>query len=171
MNDEMTIGSSEQPPSGGGSDFEAAAAVAQKLQARLRATICGRDDVIDLVFVCTPNKVNVALLEACASEVEKAAADYLAEPAAPATTIFDYLHASLPAALEAQREKLAEAQKGMDFRQYDKAIYLIEQSEINSELAIEKSKTALVRAQVTENVRENEILREDYESTYGEDFR
>ena len=59
----------------------------------------------------------------------------------------------------------------MDFRQYDKAIYLIEQSEINSELAIEKSKTALVRAQVTENVRENEILREDYESTYGEDFR
>ena len=76
-----------------------------------------------------------------------------------------------PVELRFAREKLAEAKKGMDFRQYDKAIYLIEQSEINSELAIEKSKTAGVRAQVTEKVRENEILREDYETTYGEDFR
>jgi hypothetical protein len=76
-----------------------------------------------------------------------------------------------PVELRFAREKLAEAQKGMDFRQYDKAIYLIEQSEINSELAIEKSKTALVRTQVTEKIRENEILREDYEATYGEDFR
>ena len=38
-------------------------------------------------------------------------------------------------------------------------------------LAIEKSKTALVRSQVTEKARENEILREDYQATYGEDFR
>jgi pyruvate dehydrogenase E1 component alpha subunit len=49
-----------------------------------------------------------ALLADCAREVEKAAADYLAEPAAPATTIFDYLHASLPAALESQRESVRE---------------------------------------------------------------
>ena len=51
------------------------------------------------------------------------------------------------------------------------AIYLIEQSEINSELAIEKSRTAEVRAQVAEQTRENEILREDFESTFGEDFK
>jgi hypothetical protein len=76
-----------------------------------------------------------------------------------------------PVELRFAREKLAEAQKGMEYRQYDKAIYLIEQSEINSELAIEKSRTAEVRAQVAEQTRENEILREDFESTFGEDFK
>ena len=33
----------------------------------------------------------------------------------------------------------------MEYKQYDKSIYLIEQSEINSELAIEKSRAAEVR--------------------------
>ena len=76
-----------------------------------------------------------------------------------------------PVELRFAREKLAEAHKGMEARQYDKSIYLVEQSEINSELAIEKSKTAIIRAKVTELARENEILREDFESTFGEDFR
>jgi hypothetical protein len=76
-----------------------------------------------------------------------------------------------PVELRFAREKLAEAQKGMEYRQYDKSIYLIEQSEINSELAIEKSRTAEARAQVAEQTRENEILREDFESTFGEDFK
>jgi hypothetical protein len=75
-----------------------------------------------------------------------------------------------PVELRFAREKLAEAHKGMEVKQYDKSIYLIEQSVINSELAIEKSRTAVSRAEVTEQVRENEILREDFESTYGEDF-
>jgi len=75
-----------------------------------------------------------------------------------------------PVELRFAREKLADARKGMEVKQYDKSIYLIEQSEINSELAIEKSRTALVRAKVSEQARENEILREDFESTYGEDF-
>ncbi len=75
-----------------------------------------------------------------------------------------------PVELRFAREKLAEAQKGMDYRQYDKSIYLIEQSEINSELAIEKSRAAIVRARLAEQARENEILREDFESTFGEDF-
>ena len=76
-----------------------------------------------------------------------------------------------PVELRFAREKLAEARKGMEVKQYDKSIYLIEQSEINSELAIEKSRAALVREKVTENRRENAILREDYESTFGEDFK
>jgi hypothetical protein len=76
-----------------------------------------------------------------------------------------------PVELRFAREKLAEARKGMEVRQYDKSIYLLEQSEINSELAIEKSKAAVMRAKVAELTRENEILKEDYESTYGEDFR
>ena len=75
-----------------------------------------------------------------------------------------------PVELRFAREKLAEARKGMEVKQYDKSIYLIEQSEINSELAIEKSRTAVTRAKVSEKARENEILREDFESTFGEDF-
>ena len=76
-----------------------------------------------------------------------------------------------PVELRFAREKLAEARKGMEAKQYDKAIYLIEQSEINSELAIEKSRTAKIRTRVTERARENEILREEFEFTYGEDFK
>ena len=75
-----------------------------------------------------------------------------------------------PVELRFAREKLAEARKGMEVKQYDKSIYLIEQSEINSELAIEKCRTAEIRAKVSEQTRENEILREDFESTFGEDF-
>jgi len=47
-----------------------------------------------------------ALLAACTDEVEQAAASYLAEPAAPAASIFDYLYAALPPALENQRAAL-----------------------------------------------------------------
>jgi len=75
-----------------------------------------------------------------------------------------------PVELRFAREKLAEARKGMEVKQYDKSIYLIEQSEINSELAIEKSRTAVTRAKVSQKARENEILREDFKSTFGEDF-
>jgi hypothetical protein len=75
-----------------------------------------------------------------------------------------------PVEVRFAREKLAEAHKGMEVRQYDKSIYLIEQSEINSELAIEKCRTAGMRARVAELSRENEILHEDYKATFGEDF-
>jgi len=75
-----------------------------------------------------------------------------------------------PVELRFAREKLAEARKGIEARQYDKSFYLIEQSEINSELAIEKSRAAVMRAKVAELARENDILREDFESTYGGDF-
>jgi len=74
-----------------------------------------------------------------------------------------------PVELRFAREKLAEANKGMELKQYDKSTYLIEQSEINSELAIEKSRAALTRARVSELTRENEILKEDFKATYGED--
>jgi len=76
-----------------------------------------------------------------------------------------------PVELRFAREKLAEANKGMEYKQFDKSIYLIDQSEINSELAIEKSRAAEVRIKVAEQARSNEILREDYESTFGEDFK
>jgi len=74
-----------------------------------------------------------------------------------------------PVELRFAREKLAEANEGMELRQYDKAIYLIEQSELNSELAIEKSRTAVTRARVAESTRDYEVLKADFEATYGED--
>lgn len=76
-----------------------------------------------------------------------------------------------PVELRFAREKLAEARKGMDVRQYDKSTVLIEQSEINSELAIEKCRTAEARIRLAEASRNNEILKEDFEATYGEEFR
>ena len=76
-----------------------------------------------------------------------------------------------PVELRFAREKLAEANKGMELKQYDKSIVLIEQSEINSELAIEKCRTAVTRARVAELSRENEILKEDFKATFGEDAR
>jgi len=73
-----------------------------------------------------------------------------------------------PVELRFAREKLLEAQKGVEYKQYDKSFYLIEQSEINAELAIEKSRGAQVRAEVTALTRENEVLRQDFEATFGE---
>ena len=71
-----------------------------------------------------------------------------------------------PVELKFAREKLMAAHDAMASKQYD----LVEQSQINSELAIEKTRAAEIRARVTELARENEILREDYEATYGEVF-
>lgn len=73
-----------------------------------------------------------------------------------------------PVELRFAREKLAEARKGVEYKQFDKAIVLIEESEINSELAIEKTRTAKIRNNVSDLSRKNEILREDFEATYGE---
>ncbi len=76
-----------------------------------------------------------------------------------------------PVELRFAREKLAEAHKGMEYKQFDKAIYLIDQSEINSELALAKTRAAIIRGKVTDLARENEILREEFESTFGENFK
>jgi len=74
-----------------------------------------------------------------------------------------------PVELRFAREKLEEAHKGIEFKQYEKSWYLIEQAEINAELALEKSRSAVIRSQVTELVRKNEILREEFANNYGEE--
>ena len=76
-----------------------------------------------------------------------------------------------PVELRFALEKIAAAQTAMAEKKYADVTNLVEQSEINSELAIEKSKTALIRAKVTDLSRQNEILREDFEATYGEDVQ
>jgi len=69
------------------------------------------------------------------------------------------------------REKLAEAQKGVEYKQYDKVQYLLEQSEVNADLATEKTHAAILRGQVAELSRQNEILKEDFENTFGEAYK
>lgn len=73
-----------------------------------------------------------------------------------------------PVELRFARERLAEAQKGMERKSYEKAFYLIDQSEINSELAIEKSREAKIRAALAEQQKQNEVLTEDFNRTYGD---
>ena len=75
-----------------------------------------------------------------------------------------------PVELKFAREKLAEAQRGMELRKYAIALYLVEESEINSELAIEQSRAAKSRRKVNELRRSNELLREEMEANYGESF-
>lgn len=76
-----------------------------------------------------------------------------------------------PVEMRYAREKLAEARRGMETREYDVALWLIEQSEINAELAIEKAKSARTRQRVNELRQANEVLKADFESTFGEDFQ
>lgn len=72
-----------------------------------------------------------------------------------------------PVELRFAREKLEAARRGMETSQYDVALWLIEESEINSELAIEKSRTALARRKANELRRSNELLREELQANYG----
>lgn len=75
-----------------------------------------------------------------------------------------------PGELRFARERLALARTAVENKKYDAAVFAIEQSEINSELAIEQSRAALVRRKVNELRRENELLRDDLRSLYGAEF-
>ena len=75
-----------------------------------------------------------------------------------------------PVELRFAREKLDFAKLGIEKRKYDVSLFLVEESEINSELAIEKSRTAKLRRKVNEMRRANELLREELEENYGESF-
>ncbi len=75
-----------------------------------------------------------------------------------------------PVELKFAREKLASAHLGMEKGKYDIALYLVEESEINSELAVEQSRAAQSRRKVNELERSNELMREEMLSTYGDSF-
>jgi hypothetical protein len=76
-----------------------------------------------------------------------------------------------PVELRFAREKLASAKRGMEQRKTVVALYLLEESEINSELAIEQSRAAQSRRKVNELRRSNEVLQEELEANYGESFK
>lgn len=75
-----------------------------------------------------------------------------------------------PTELRFARERLALARTAVENRKYEEALLAIERSEINSELAIEKSRAALERRRVNELRRANELLREELVRNYGEAF-
>ena len=75
-----------------------------------------------------------------------------------------------PVEMRFAREKLASANKGMEKQKYEIALYLIEQSEINSELAIEKSRAAKSRRRVNEQRKSNEELESRLRETFGDEF-
>ncbi len=123
-----------------------------------------QSDMRNLVFLLI-----LLLLSACAT-TKPADNSFSSAEIAIETAVQAGAEEHSPVELRFAREKLAEAHKGMEYKQFDKAIYLIDQSEINSELALAKTRAALIRGKVTDLARENEILREEFETTFGENF-
>ena len=76
-----------------------------------------------------------------------------------------------PVEMRFAREKFASAQMGMEKQKYEVAMYLMEEAEINAELAIEKSRTARSRRQVNELRKSNKELEENMRATFGDEFK
>ena len=76
-----------------------------------------------------------------------------------------------PVEMRFAREKLVSARKGMEKEKYTVAVYLVEESEINSELAIEKSRTAKSRRRANELRKSNAELEEKLRATFGGEFK
>jgi len=75
-----------------------------------------------------------------------------------------------PVEMRFAREKLASAHQGMEKQKYVVALYLVDQSEINSELAIEKSRAAKSRRRVNELRKSNDELENKLRATFGDVF-
>jgi len=76
-----------------------------------------------------------------------------------------------PVEMRFAREKLASARKGMEKQKYKVAVYLVDESQINAELAIEKSRTAKSRRLVNEQRESNEVLDERLRETFGDELK
>ncbi len=76
-----------------------------------------------------------------------------------------------PVEMRFAREKLASAEKGMEKQKYEVAVYLLEEAEINAELAIEKSRTARSRRAVNELRKSNEELEENLRASFEGEFQ
>lgn len=75
-----------------------------------------------------------------------------------------------PVELRFARERLDLARQAVENKKYAAAGLAIEQSEINSELAIEQSRAAIARREVNDLRRSNEVLREELTGLYGDRF-
>ena len=59
----------------------------------------------------------------------------------------------------------------MEKQKYEVLVYLVEESEINAELAIEKSRTAKARRKVNELRKRNDELDARLSETFGDEFK
>lgn len=75
-----------------------------------------------------------------------------------------------PVEMRFAREKLASGQLAMEKQKYSVVVYLVEEAEINAELAIEKSRTAKSRRKVNELRKSNEELQASLRETFGDEF-
>jgi hypothetical protein len=75
-----------------------------------------------------------------------------------------------PVEMRFAREKLESAELGMEKQKYKVAVYLLDEAEINAELAIEKSRTARSRRAVNEQRKSNEELEKNLRETFGGEF-
>ena len=76
-----------------------------------------------------------------------------------------------PVEMRFAREKLESARKGMEKEKYEVAVYLVDESAINSELAMEKSRTAKSRRRVNELRKSNAELDERLRMTFGDEYK
>ena len=76
-----------------------------------------------------------------------------------------------PVEMRFAREKLASANRAMEKQKYEVVVYLVEEAEINAELAIEKSRTAKSRRKVNEQRKSNEELDVSLRATFGDEFK
>ena len=76
-----------------------------------------------------------------------------------------------PTEMRFAREKLASAKTSIEKQKYEVTMYLLEESEINSELAIEKSGAVKARREVNELRKSNEALEIKLRDTFGDDFK
>lgn len=76
-----------------------------------------------------------------------------------------------PVEMRFAREKLATAKLGIEKQKYEVAVYLVDEAEINAELAIEKSRTAKSRRRVNEQRKSNEELDASLRATFGDEFK
>jgi hypothetical protein len=76
-----------------------------------------------------------------------------------------------PVEMRFAREKLEVAQLGIEKQKFEVAVYLLEQAEINAELAIEKSRTAKSRRKVNELRKSNNELKQNLNESFGDEFK
>jgi len=76
-----------------------------------------------------------------------------------------------PVEMRFAREKLASARLAVEKQKYEVVVYLVNESEINAELAIEKSRTAKTRRMVNELRKSNEELEASLRATFGDEFK
>lgn len=75
-----------------------------------------------------------------------------------------------PTELRFAEDRLRAAREAMAEKDYENVVILVDESEINATLAIEKSRAALERRKVNELQRSNALLREELLQTYGQEF-